>query len=414
VSVYSDVTRGENELANAVITESGLYAAGENWTRTGSDVTFRKFLPDGGRDLTYAAPPQTRAGGWAEGFSYAYHFDGSLWQVRPRQSGRFEFISYSPTGLLQRDRYATLPNQADFAIAAVASDGSLLGTAGRYAFRQSTFLRVHPLIGREGRLTNLSVRAALNPQREPLIAGFVTRGNADGTTLVRAIGPSLIAFGVHDAVQDPQVGLFLNGTSVSANDNWDAPLAAQFLSYGAFALAPLSTDAALESTTRDGNYTAVVSAGGADAGTALVELYKIPDMPRRFINISARSTVEPGRPLIAGFSISGEVPVRVLIRAAGPALAAAPFNLTSTLGDPKLTLYRGNSALWDNNDWDAPRITEPAEIVSTATAVGAFPFAGSSRDSAFVVTLAPGAYTALVTGSDGGSGMALVEVYEAP
>ena len=63
--------------------------------------------------------------------------------------------------------------------------------------------------------------------------------------------------------------------------------------------------------------------------------------------------------------------------------------------------------------WHLPlRITDPSEVLRTAAAVGAFPFPAASRDSAMLVTLAPGSYTAVVDG--GGSGMALVEVYEVP
>lgn len=414
VTLYTEVIQAENELSTVVITDSGLYAAGSAWTRAGRSYHFEKFLPEGGRDPAYQRPPVVPTGGDTQGFSFAHRPDGGLWQVRSEGQGGRKFVitSYSPSGARERNRHATLPNQADLLIKAVTPDGALLGITGRYTMLESRWVKVRPITGLVGRLTNLSVRAQFETNGEPLIAGFVTSGRATAPTLARAIGPSLIPFGVSDAAQDPQLTLFRYGTVVASNDDWDAALAGRFAAMGAFALSPLSTDAALEFGIGEGNYTAVVSASNVPRGTVLVELYQSTDAPRHFVNVSARSTVEVSRPLIAGFTISGEVPIRVLLRASGPALAASPFNLPGVLPDPQLTLNRGSTALWDNRDWDTLRITDPSEVVRTAAAVGAFPFPAASRDSAMVVTLAPGSYTAVADGA--GRGMALVEVYEVP
>ena len=414
VTLFTEVIQAENELSSVVLTESGLYATGSAWTRAGRSYRFEKFLPDGGRDPAYQHPPVIPTGGDTLGFSFAHRPDGGLWQVRSQGQGSRTFVitSYSPSGTLARNRHATLPNQADLLIKAVAPDGSLLGTTGRYTTVESPLVRVRPITGLVGRLTNLSVRGQLESNGEPLIAGFVTSGSATSNTLARAIGPGLAPFGVDDAATDPQLALFRNGMAVATNDDWDASLATRFAALGAFALAPLSRDAALETSVGEGNYTAVVTAANVGRGTVLAELYQPADAPRRFINVSARSTVDVNRPLIAGFTISGEVPIRVLVRASGPALAGSPFNLPGTLPDPQLTLYRGSTALWENRDWDALRITDPGEVLRTAAVVGAFPFPAGSRDSAMVVTLAPGSYTAVAVGA--GSGTALVEVYEVP
>ena len=64
---------------------------------------------------------------------------------------------------------------------------------------------------------------------------------------------------------------------------------------------------ALETNVGAGNYTAVVTAAGAESGTALLELYESADTspgPRRFVNISARGPIASNRPLIVGFAIS--------------------------------------------------------------------------------------------------------------
>jgi hypothetical protein len=132
----------------------------------------------------------------------------------------------------------------------------------------------------------------------------------------------------------------------------------------------------------------------------------------RLINISARVEVGTGASvLIAGFVIGGATSETVLIRASGPALD--PFDLTGTLPDPMLSLYQSNSdgsntLLQSNTGWGGS-----PQIALTAANVGAFSWGTTATpDSAILVTLPPGAYTAEVAGSSGDSGIALVEVYE--
>ncbi|MBL9202273.1 MAG: hypothetical protein JNL39_17310, partial [Opitutaceae bacterium] len=135
-----------------------------------------------------------------------------------------------------------------------------------------------------------------------------------------------------------------------------------------------------------------------------------PEPAARLINLAARAQVGAGANApIAGFVIGPGAIKTVLVRAAGPALAAAPFNVPGTLADPVLTLLGPNSSTLvaaSNDNWAA------ADAASFA-ALGAFPLPAGSRDAAIVATLAPGAYTAQITGAGGGTGVALVEVYDA-
>ena len=101
---------------------------------------------------------------------------------------------------------------------------------------------------------------------------------------------------------------------------------------------------------------------------------------------------------------------QVLVRAAGPALAA--FGVSGALARPKLTLLRNNSVVATAAAWNAQ--PNAAEIRSLAKTVDAFAFAEGSADAAMVLELEPGAYTAQVAGVDGAEGVALVEVYELP
>lgn len=134
------------------------------------------------------------------------------------------------------------------------------------------------------------------------------------------------------------------------------------------------------------------------------------------MNLSARAQVGTGGGLlIAGFVVGGSTSRTVLLRASGPALSAAPFNLAGTLADPELQLYLSNSdgsstLLGSNAGWGGD-----SQVASAAASVGAFSWNNpSSNDSAILVTLPPSAYTAEVSGASGDTGVALVEVYEVP
>lgn len=141
-------------------------------------------------------------------------------------------------------------------------------------------------------------------------------------------------------------------------------------------------------------------------------LQSAPLYSSRLINISTRGQVGTGaNVMISGFVITGDTPKQVLVRAAGPTLASA-FGLSGTLAAPVLTLVDNqNRTVATNAGWSS-NANAPA-IVSTAARVGAFPFAAASADSAVLTTLAPGAYTALISGTNNTTGLSIVEVYDA-
>jgi hypothetical protein len=148
--------------------------------------------------------------------------------------------------------------------------------------------------------------------------------------------------------------------------------------------------------------------GAAAQGIALVEVYEADSTPSSLVNLSCRARVGTGGDiLIAGFAVAGSEPKRVLIRAAGPSLAA--LGVTGALADPRLEVIReGTGAIVATNDnWDSA-------LAPAASSVGAFALTPGSRDAAIIVTLPPGAYTAQVSGVNNTTGVALVEVYELP
>ncbi len=272
-----------------------------------------------------------------------------------------------------------------------------------------------------GRLINISTRSQVGTGSSIQIAGFVVGGSgASGTEplLIRASGPALTALGVPGALPDPQLQVFSGSTLLATNDGWDgaAKVAAAAAEDNAFAWSDsTSHDSALIFTPAPGAYTAQISGASNDTGVALVEIYDStpaaaynPSEPR-LVNISARVWVGTGGDvLIAGFVIGGVTARTVLIRASGPALV--PFGVAGTLPDPELTLFSGSTALASNSGWAGN-----SEIASTAAAVGAFGWSDStSADSALLMTLPPGAYTAEVASASGVTGVALVELYDVP
>jgi hypothetical protein len=272
-----------------------------------------------------------------------------------------------------------------------------------------------------GRLINISCRAQVGTGGNILIAGFVVGGQGTSGSeplLVRGSGPALAAFGVGGTLSDPQLQLYSGNTVLGTNNGWagDTQISAAAAAVGAFAWSSTTShDSALLSSLATGPYTAQISGQSGDTGVALVEVYDAtpagtytPTSPR-LINISTRVQVGSGGGiLIAGFVIGGSSAKTVLIRASGPALAA--FGVGGTLPDPQLGLYSGSTLLDSNNGWGGD-----SSISSTAASVGAFGWSSStSKDSAILVTLPPGAYTAQIAGASGDTGVALIEVYEVP
>lgn len=255
------------------------------------------------------------------------------------------------------------------------------------------------------------------------ITGFVVAGDQPRRVLVRATGPALATFGIEHVLANPGLRITdANGRVVAENDDWrDESIAAVARTVGAFPLQSGAGDAAAVLTLEPGAYSMQVMPNGG-SGVALAEVFAANDAAASgasMINVSTRGFVGRGEAqLTTGFVISGHAPKRVLLRAVGPSLTA--FGVGDALADPVLTLHRGTTSIAQNDNWETVGAPSSAgvslgnanEIAAASAAFGAFSLASGSRDSALLVELAPGAYTATVSGADGGSGSALVEVYE--
>ncbi len=267
-----------------------------------------------------------------------------------------------------------------------------------------------------GRLANLSVRTQAGTGDQTLITGFALSGAGTKPLLVRAVGPTLAAFGLTGVLADPFVEIApLNAAKIAENDNWagTAALKTAFAGVGAFALSPdTSRDSALVFSPAAGAYTAKVVGADNGTGVALVEVYDTgTGNAPKLSNLSARTQVGTGADvLITGFTVNGNVPKKLLIRAVGPTLGA--FGVGGTLADPVLEVrpLGVDNVVATNDDWRGT----PA-LKAAFAGVGAFAFAAdNSRDAAVAIELPPGAYTATVSGKNNTTGVALVEVYELP
>ena len=302
----------------------------------------------------------------------------------------------------------TAANAGTYTVTATNAGGSVTSTASVLTVAAASNI---------ARLSNVSIRAGAGSDSQTLIVG-VTVGGA-GTSgsknlLVRGTGPALTAFNVPGALADPVLTVFTStGVNIAGNDDWnnDAQVIAQGAALGAFALPASSKDAALVGTIPSGGYTVQLTGKAGATGVALVEVYdataSFTAATPRLTNVSARTQVGTGgNILITGFVIAGSGTRQVLIRATGPALAA--FGVDGTLADPKLELYNSAGVKTDENDnW-------VAATAAAQASVGAFPLTVGSKDSVIVATLAPGSYTAQVSGVGATTGVALVEIYELP
>jgi len=266
------------------------------------------------------------------------------------------------------------------------------------------------------RIYNIALRGSPGGGENDIIAGFAVGGSGEKKLLVRAVGPGLEDLGVVDYLEDPIIRFYGSGGQFGTNDDWGTSSSATILPsemarLGAFALEDGSSDSADLLTLEGGVYTAIVSNDGGEGGIALVEIYNgdPDDSESSLANVAMRGLVGTGdEVLIAGFYIEGNLPKRILLRAVGAGLAAQ--EVSSVLADTILRLFRGQTVIESNDDWDAH--PEKAQLELFMSSAGAFALEEGSGDSAIFVWLEPGLYTAIVSGKNDQTGIALVELYD--
>jgi N-acetylneuraminic acid mutarotase len=249
-------------------------------------------------------------------------------------------------------------------------------------------------------LANIATRGSVQTGDNVMIAGFIIGGTTPKTVLIRARGPSMAVQGVPGLLANPVLNLYSGSTVIASNDNWGS--ASNWAAIQATGMAPTDAlEAAIMVNLSPGPYTAIVTGNGGSTGIAIVEVLEIDSLASPLVNIATRGLVQTGDSvMIAGFIINGSTPQTVLIRARGPSMAAQ--GVPGLLADPFLQLYSGSTVIASNDNWGA------ASNASAIQATGLQPT--DSRESAILITLNPGPYTAILSGAGGTTGVAIVEV----
>jgi hypothetical protein len=257
-------------------------------------------------------------------------------------------------------------------------------------------------------LSALSTRGLVGTGDNILIGGFIIGEPYNKTVVVRGIGPSLASLGIANALANPTMQLVrsIDQATIAVNDDWgSASNAADLTAIGFAPSNPL--ESAILINLPPGSYTALVSGAARTSGVGMVEIFEVdhPEVP--LVAISARGQVLTGDGvMIGGFIIQGTIPRTVVVRARGPSLTAS--GVPNVLSDPNVQLVRSSDkAIIATNDnyTTAPNLAE----------LQASGFAPSNAfESAILVTLDPGAYTAIVNGVGGATGIAIVEVFGVP
>jgi hypothetical protein len=175
-------------------------------------------------------------------------------------------------------------------------------------------------------------------------------------------------------------------------------------------LAPTnSLESAILLTLPQGAYTAIVRGSANTTGVGIVEVFDestfgggISNAAPPLENLSTRGQVGTGDNVMIGGFIVGADGATVLVRARGPSLS--DFGVPGALGNPTLTLYSGQTVIASNDNWVS------AANAGAIAATGLAP--PNSLESAMMLTLPQGAYTAIVQGFAGSTGVGIVEVFD--
>lgn len=263
---------------------------------------------------------------------------------------------------------------------------------------------ITPALPSDTHLTNISTRMQVLTGENVLIGGLTVGGTTPKQVVIRARGPSLAAAGITNALANPTIQLFSGSTPIASNDDWGTATNAAAIQASGFAPSD-PAESAILTTLNPGAYTAVVTGVGTSIGVGIVEIFEVDTPASPLSNLSSRGQVGTGNDVtIGGFVIQGTSPQTVVIRARGPSLAAA--GVSSPLANPTLQLFSGTVLMETNDDWGS---------AANAAAIQSSGYAPSNaQESVILVTLNPGAYTAIVSGVGGATGVAIIEIFALP
>lgn len=264
-----------------------------------------------------------------------------------------------------------------------------------------------------GKINGISTRAPVGTTAEKyMMAGVFVQGTTQKRALVRATGKGLMKQGVNTTLDAKLEVYQLGNTSVLVDKNDDWQQHSSYSAVQAVGGASDDLDAALITGLDLGYYSMVVmpsggsmtSGGGSSEGIGLIEVYDNDHSSEsKLSGISTRSYVGNLATdyMYAGLAIQGNV--KVLIRGLGKGLVAQ--GVSGALDDAMITVRKADGTIIDSNDnW------QNHSSSATLTQRGQSP--KESSDAAMIINLSEGLYTIEVKSARGGSGVALIEVYE--
>ena len=321
----------------------------------------------------------------------------------------------------------------------------------------------YTVVNATSRLQNISTRAFVGTGDNVTIGGIIISGDMSRTVLIRSRGASMggAPFNIQGTLSNPFLKLysFTGGAYIAQNDDWEISDSSDLCGTSGYVCGDASAiiatgmdpcvpnpdqtseppgchqESAILITLPPGNYGAVVSGVNNATGIGLVEVFDTDGSTgstlRKLTNISTRVLVGTGDEVeIGGFIRGGGTENgTVLIRARGPSMSGAPFNISGTLSNLTVKLYSFAQGAYiaQNDDWETsdPLCANSGYTCGDASAIiatGLDPCIpnpdqtseppGCHQESAILITLPPGNYGAIVSGVGGGTGVGLVEVFE--
>lgn len=257
-------------------------------------------------------------------------------------------------------------------------------------------------------LVNLSTRGTIGPGERQMIAGFTVEGDLPVRVAVRAQGPSLQKHGVSNTAKKPRLHLYdSTGKKLGENGGWK--LHPNWRLMQGYGVAPDSdTEPGMVMTLWPGLYTVIVSDDEDANGVGIVEAFNIDGQSlARLTNVSTRATIGSDESsLIAGFIIK-DTPRTLVFRTQGPGLVK--HGIAGAVDDTRLKIVAQSDGhtVAENDDWTTD--LRNARLQSDLSYLAP----SDDAEAALIVTLQPGAYTALVSAKQS-PGVGIVEVFDVP
>ncbi len=404
-----------DSVRSIVVQGDGKILAGGDFTDIGGQTRRRIGRLDGTTGLADSFNPNALHGtGYVQ--SIAVQTDGKV-----LAAGYFTNIGGQPRNFIARldattgladsfDPHSNLPVRS----IALQPDGKILAggtftsTSGQV---RNNIAQLDPncSISTPSTLVNISTRLRVLSGDNALIGGMIVTGNVSKYVIVRALGPVLSDFGVSGVLADPTLELYRGNQLYSSNDNWRESL--QQAAIEASGLAPTrDAESAIFASLDPGqNYTAIVRGKNGATGIGVMEVFDVQSGTSSLANISTRGFVDVDDNVMIAGLIAGPATgpnMRILVRVLGPTLG--DFGVAGSLADPTLDLVNSSGTLIRSNDnWK-----DDQQQRAAIEAAGLAP--SHDEEAALVETVAPGAYTAVVRGSNRATGVGLVEAYNIP